>query len=486
MIASYRVLVILFMLSFSPAAFAQHPDSLLTKEEMRDDLDSLLKTVLASHPQPGGFISSSALDSAFKDAWSNVKSEKSVLDFSLTIAELMFTMHDSHSGMDYGQMQQMSFDGSGYFLPFSCFTQDDKIYIHHDWEEKIPRGSEFIAVNGVSASKLYELSLKYACTEGEATSSHKRIADAIITLITSLYADVDSSNTIDVINFETNEIETFTLKGYTKKEYANAKKLRSEMKENKILDIEFNEDNTRAILKVGTFAPPNSRYYRRYIKHAFEDIVELNCDTVILDLRDNGGGSSSWVEYLYSFLDEKGHNTPSNVIAKNSELAIKRGKILTRGFSKFILRNFFKKNEDVASFLGVIDLPFGQLDTTYFLERTIQKKELIFQGECFLLINGLTASAGVDFTNTFKKNKRGIVVGEACLGPVSGTWGNPAIYTLPNSKLRVSIATIRYNYDNSFLYSPNAIEPDFSIYPTPKGVNEKRDEVLEFVIGGLK
>jgi C-terminal processing protease CtpA/Prc len=103
-----------------------------------------------------------------------------------------------------------------------------------------------------------------------------------------------------------------------------------------------------------------------------------------------------------------------------------------------------------------------------------------------VLINGLTASASVDFTNAFKQRNRGAIVGQQCLGPVTGTWGNPALYVLPKTGLRVSIATIRYNYDDTFRYERNAIMPDHWVDCTPQDLNRMTDSQLEFVINLLK
>jgi C-terminal processing protease CtpA/Prc len=102
------------------------------------------------------------------------------------------------------------------------------------------------------------------------------------------------------------------------------------------------------------------------------------------------------------------------------------------------------------------------------------------------MINGLTASAAVDFTNGFQRNRRGQVVGQQCLGPKTGTWGNPALYTLPRTGLQVSIATIRYNYDDSFTYDRQGIIPDHWVDCTPADLNLERDTQLEFILNLLK
>ena len=147
---------------------------------------------------------------------------------------------------------------------------------------------------------------------------------------------------------------------------------------------------------------------------------------------------------------------------------------------------FFAKNEDVQSFRHFADLPIGAIDTVFFTNPTRQLNSSVYNGKCYVLINGLTASAAVDFTNAFKQRRRGEIVGQQCLGPVTGTWGNPASFTLEKSRLRVSIATIRYNYDDSFRYERNAIMPDHWVDCTPEDINQKTDSQLEFVINLLK
>ena len=53
-------------------------------------------------------------------------------------------------------------------------------------------------------------------------------------------------------------------------------------------------------------------------------------DTLIIDLRGNAGGLSTEVEYLYSFIDKKGYNTPSNIVGKRSKISDQKYRFLNR------------------------------------------------------------------------------------------------------------------------------------------------------------
>jgi C-terminal processing protease CtpA/Prc len=147
-----------------------------------------------------------------------------------------------------------------------------------------------------------------------------------------------------------------------------------------------------------------------------------------------------------------------------------------------IMALFYSRDEDVQSFRHIAQLPLGAVDTVYFMNPVKQPNHSVFKGFGYVLINGLTASAAVDFTSAFKKRSRGALVGQQCLGPITGTWGNPASYALPRTGLRVSIATIRYNYDDTFRYDRQAIMPDYWVERSANDIYMDRDTPVEFVI----
>jgi C-terminal processing protease CtpA/Prc len=98
-----------------------------------------------------------------------------------------------------------------------------------------------------------------------------------------------------------------------------------------------------------------------------------------------------------------------------------------------------------------------------YFNKKIQQKKWIYSGEKHLWVNGLSASASVDFTQAWKKNNLGTVWGQCVMGNEKGTFGNGTITLLPQSKLPISIATIRYNYDKQFDFESPNICPDIRI-----------------------
>jgi C-terminal processing protease CtpA/Prc len=464
-------------------------DSLYFKSDLISDLESLKQELLKSHPNPFEFCDEKYFNKVYEASTYAIDERTSLADFSLIVANLLNTLRDSHTAIDYWQLLDLQFAGNGYFLPLGIERLPDervRLLVKKDWEGKVTPGSELVSVNGVDKTALFKHAMDYACIEGDADEARKAVATSILMICAGLKKPYAAENTIRVVDYNSGDTVEVSLKGYTRKEFYRERYKHEAAEQPFPVNLDIDDEHNLAVLKVSTFAPSGSKKYKKRIAESFRLVKEGNYGNLVIDLRSNGGGSSAMVEYLYSFLDSSGYNTPSNVIGRNSELAASRSRLMNSMLGDIVTFLFFAKNEDVQSFRHFAELPLGGIDTVFFKDPTRQLNSSVYHGKCYVLINGLTASAAVDFTNAFKQRKRGEIVGQQCLGPITGTWGNPASFTLERSRLRVSIATIRYNYDDSFRYDRNAIMPDHWVDCTPTDINQKTDSQLEFVINLLK
>jgi hypothetical protein len=483
------VLIVLCILGSTFNLNAQaKPDSLYTRDVLLSDLDSLKQTILKSHPSPFAFCGEDSFHQAFEEAASSIDSLMSIRDFSRVVAHLMEVMRDSHSTLEYGQIVELVFnDPKSYVIPFTVERKpaqsgfDNEFLVARDWEDVLPKGGKLLSINGMDVHDLYDIALSYSCTEGDAMEARYDLATTLLPNINALFNAPDSINEFVVVPFGSDSAATYHVRGYQKKEYIAKRKERSKLDINKWIDADFDKDNSLVYFKLSTFSPPNSRKLKKTVKQTFKKANKEGYDNIVIDLRYNGGGSSTWVEYLYSFMDEDGYNTPNNVIARNSELALARNKGMDLWISKFLVKIFYPKDEDIKSFQHFRSMPLGEMDTLYFHDKAFQKDKYVFKGNAYLLINSLSASASVDFTSSFYKKQRGEIIGVPCLGPLTGTWGNASRYQLPASKLKVSISTIRYNYDDTFEYLREPIQPHHILRPTAEDLNVERDTQLELV-----
>ena len=475
------VLAVLF--TFSICSLGQlSPDSVFTKQKLIDDIYSLKKTIIDSHPYPYAFCTKDEFNKEFTQAVENIKNDMTLGEYVVIVAQALNVLRDSHTGLDFYHIQKMQVNHGKGFIPIRMHSVNGELYVELDRDKLIPNGSRILCIDNVDAPKLYTEAIKYANIEGNAVTGQRRIADAVFPFVVGLYHPMPDSVKIDFERFGSDTIEHVVYPLYKKTKWEERQKQLSKTEFDRQQGLTFYRQDSIAVLKVGTFAPSDRNKYKKFLESAFKKINDRDVKVLAIDIRDNSGGQSSNVELLYSFLNVEGHNTPTNIIAKSSKLAKNRNKNLQKGISRFILKVFFKEDEDVRGFLEWSSLPLGEMDTLYFVKPTIQDKELVYTGKCVLFINGLTASAGVDFTHAFLEEKRGEILGEPCLGPVTGTFGNPALYSLPNTKISVSIATIRYNYDNTFLYEAKPIKPSIPIDLLPINLSNDSDPYIQYLL----
>lgn len=481
MLKSIAAVAALLLLSFG--SFGQlSPDSVFAKQKLIDDIYSLKKTIIDSHPNPFAFCTKDEFNKEFTSAVEQIKTDMPLGEYVVIVSQVLNVLRDSHTGLDFYHIQKMQVNHGKGFIPLRMHSSNGEIFVELDRDKLIPNGSRILCIDNADVSKLYIEALKYANIEGNATTGQRRIADAVFPFVVGLYHPMPDSVNIDFERFGSDSIEHVVYPLYKKTKWEERQKQLSKTEFERQQGLTFYRHDSVAVLKVGTFAPSDRNKYKKFLIHAFTEINKRNVQTLAIDIRDNSGGQSSNVELLYSFLNVDGHNTPTNIIAKSSKLAKSRNKNLQKGFSRFILKVFFKEDEDVQGFLEWSSLPLGEMDTLYFNKPTVQSEDLVYTGKCVLFINGLTASAGVDFTHAFLEEKRGDIIGEPCLGPVTGTFGNPALYSLPNTKLSVSISTIRYNYDNTFLYEAKPIKPTIPIDLLPVNLSNGTDPYIQYLL----
>ena len=238
----------------------------------------------------------------------------------------------------------------------------------------------------------------------------------------------------------------------------------------------------KAVLKIRSFSSRPFQNDAKKIRQFFEAARDLGIQDIVIDVRDNPGGSSLMVEYLCSFLMTNGLNTPSNIIWKASDYSYQViSNFRLKHFPKFTEKRF-KRNEDMYKYYLISQTPLELSDTAFFSIPQRQRKEDVYTGKTTVLMNGNTASAACDFAQLLQKNERAIHVGTPCNATANGTWGNPTEIQLSQSGITYSIPTIRYNYNNTFSYSRTPLLPNIRMEQTLEDLLSGKDTLLEFFL----
>jgi hypothetical protein len=436
--------------------WGQQGEPKLSPIQMHQDIDSLITLLQVTHPYPKGYANDKQWEKAVQVAHDSCSiGARSKLEFALIVGRLLQTMKDSHTQVHIKGLWNQHLNNDYRIVPLKKIGNR----LSKDPMHLIPLGAELLSFNGTLLPTILENASPLVLWEHESMDGALRQQDEMLPVYYSLFY-IQQEDSVLVQYKDTNgSLKSIWYPTWGKKEkdcyQKNNKALYSELPK-----IEFHSDT--AYLGIETFAPQKIGKQNRMIRSFFKRCSRKKIQHLIVDLRGNTGGKSTEVEYLMSFLMHEGYNAPDNIIVKRSELADSRVKPLKRKIVRSFLKVFMHRNEDIQRYIDMMELKKGNVDTLYF-NKKIQQKKWIYTGEKHLWVNGLSASASVDFTQAWKKNKLGTIWGQCIMGNDRGTFGNAAITLLPQSKLSISMATIRYNYDKEFDFESPNICPDIRI-----------------------
>jgi len=451
-------------------------DSTLSGQALQEDLMALKSTIYSTHQDPFFYADSLTFELkllTLKDHYQGGGSKK---DFLFDVGDLLQTLQDSHTYISYQDLIRNLEKNGGRALPIKVRLLDDALYLKNDHMDLIPSGVKLISINGKRFNSLIAQMHDLSILEGNSANARLRISESIFPTLANHILDLHESNTIEYLVAGESTPQTIEYPALT---IANFKsKLKKTEKKN---PVQFKvEPKNIGVLTISSFSRGSDAKYWKSIRKAFAANKRSGCRKLILDLRGNTGGSSERMEGLFPYLEIQPSNVPANIIARQSQLSIKRNEQTFKGFSKWVLTRFFKKNEDVQNYLKMINLEPGAIDTLYYTHQAEPEKNR-FTGDVFLLVDGLTGSASVNFASKFKEKELGAIIGESCLGPQGGTWGNPSPFKLPNSKISINVSTMRFNTTNTFETSPEPVAPHHYVRISAQDLADERDGPMEWV-----
>lgn len=473
-----RKYIFLLLMGISQLTFAQFwQDSTLSSQAIKEDFLSLKSNIYSTHQDAFFYGDSLEFELKLIQLQDYFATGASKSEFLLEVGSLLQYFQDSHTYLNYQHLIGELKKGEGRALPFRIKLINSDVYLSVDRLQLIPPGAKLISINGEQFTSLLAGMHSLSIIEGDAKNGYLSIAESIFPTLAHHIVDLNTTNTIEYLAYGESTPQTID---YPALKIDELKDLLGKGAKKNPVSLEIDSMNV-AILKITSFSRGSDPKYWRSIQKAFAKMKRAECRRLIIDLRGNTGGSSERMESLFPYLELQPSNVPSNIIARQSLLSMERNDQTFKGFSKWMLTHFFKKNEDVQNYLQMVRLKPGETDTIYYTEK-LEPQRHRFTGDVFLLIDGLTGSASVNFASKFIQNEIGTVVGEPCLGPLGGTWGNPASFTLPNSRISVNVSTIRFNTNNDFSKSSIQITPHREIGPSIKDLAEERDGPLEWVI----
>ncbi|MBA5246089.1 peptidase S41 [Marnyiella aurantia] len=504
---SALLVLVLLTSCVSVKKFNEKLSTPVAAEKLKADVDYAYASLQELHPELYWYISKDSLDRKFEAVKKTIDSPLTPAEFYRKLAPVVADVRQGHlrlvlpdRKLNVDERKALKLQ-KGLFSRYNYVVEEDRIFVK-DNADKIPNmevGTEILKINDAPASELISSYRQLNNSDGYNTtflrySMAKRWP----------YFFTAENGILDSVKMETrfkDSIQTFWLKREkitaaekkTEKE-ANRKLTKSEKgktKDYNIITRSFNrdlqfptKDSTVAYMKIKTFS---GTFSKRFYRESFRTINNSPANYLIIDMRDNLGGSLSEINNLYSYLTAEKFRFIKDIQ-------------ITKPGSMF-QADYFRMVPNITKPIAAVAYPFYLAGTAFSIKKTpagtflrnngktaVKKPNKDhFKGKVYVLINGSSFSAASILPAKLKDAKRAILVGEETGGANDGTVaGRYSTRKLKNSGLQLPIGLMLIQPDIEFSGNGKGVIPHHEIIPDVQQILQKKDIQLEWILQDIK
>lgn len=412
-----------------------------TARDYREDLDQLVSTLLKVHPNALKFISQKELSNLLEKKKNAISDNTTYAEFAWHCSEIVANINCSHTGTGgfYPEYEMLP-----KHLQFPLHTRliDNQLYIIDPLNnaEHLTTQDEIVMINGMHVNEIINNIFRHIPSQGLVTTSKRhefnRWSFGMIPYSLGFPKEyfVHIKGKEEPIQLSKAEFKFRPIKDQSKIYCGDN------------LCLEFlDTDKKIALLTISSFNYyewNNFKQFQRFIDESMKDFKTYETEHVIIDVRDNGGGSPESSIHLLKYLIHE----------------------------PFVYTS-------VAEFEGKTELTMGEKLQIPF--------ENGYDGKLLFLIDGVGNSTTGHFMSIVKDRNLGIIIGEE-LGSNHFCSAGRKPCRLKNTKLNFSVA------NNTHISTANSYPDDQGILPdhyVTQSIDEYLngiDAVKEFAIAHIK
>lgn len=456
------------------------PNKKYSKAELQQDY-SLLRNILEKkHPSLYWYTSKDSMNYYFNEGYHAIQDSMTELQFGWKIlAPITATIHCGHTSFTMSK-------GWNHFIknkiipsfPLYLKVWKDTMMVVADLNDKdslVKNGDFITAINGIKSADMIDYMFHFMVKDGYAENvNYIRLSSDFPYFHRNIFGlyksyDVDFTDSNGVA--KNVKIPYFIPPSDTSKEEKEAVK-------RKIIKITHREkmegirsltyDSTFGLMTVNGFS---KGHLKNFFRRSFRQMRKNKTKNLVIDIRANGGGDIIKSVSLTKFLRDTPFKIADTAYAKSNTL---------NPYTKYISSGFFN---NIGLYFVTRKRKDGNYHFGYWERHTFKpKRKNHFNGNVYVLINGLTFSASSLFCSDLKGQKNIKLVGEETGG---GWYGNSGIMipniTLPNTKLRVRLPIFKLVQYQHIAFKGTGVMPDIYVGPDWRDILHGIDTKMEVV-----
>jgi hypothetical protein len=439
--------------------------SVFTVEELQQDFLAMRSSLEESHPGLYLYKSKSTIDSIFNTNSSSLNKTMTGREFMLLTCRVSSQIGDGHLKVVPPKIQLDSLDFGPTAIPFNVYCVNDKLYVRKNYsslDDKEFLGSQIISINGHSIEDFIQEYLQIFPSDGNNLTHKYRLlsSNRYFTRYFSMLYGYAEQYKVDYISLNETALKTKTLQGLP---FDNLLKIADErypakIEEQKPAYFKINEDEKYAYLKIKSFDKgqfkKNKMNFEKFLEASFKKMESTNIPNLIIDVRDNGGGTDEYGRILFSYFV----NQPFDYY--------KSLRMNKESFDCFKYTN----RPDMKAPTGMLKPnKEGTFDNVQHPNVGKQNPSSPFySGNIYVLINGWCFSTTSEFLSQLHFHTKAVFIGEESGGGYYGNCSGPTPdFTLPNTKVRIEIPLMNYRMAvENYQYHDRGLIPDYTVTPS--------------------
>ncbi|WP_299222603.1 S41 family peptidase [uncultured Aquimarina sp.] len=494
-----NILIILFLVNIQLQGQSDTNlifDKTFTSQELSEDIEVLRTGLEKLHPSLFQYIDKEEFNKSINEIKNESSNVTSYGEFYKKISSVISKIKCQHTLAVPESEVLNSINNKGKFFPLWIRWEFEPLnaFVGADlsFDANLLPGTRIISINGQTIEEIYNSLISCFSTDGNIlTNKHSRLETGVEFQFWYYLLINRPENFIVKLESSDGKIFEKNLKAVTFKEWTKNHKKYRKSKNSKISAymryyIDYDKKNNKnpirheiiskkvALLKVRNF---DSHKFTEIVSDAFKEFDKEKIEHLIVDVRDNGGGSDILGRYLFNYFIDK----PTIYFdSLYTSTGISDTTFLFKHTNKNI--EWYKYNQKLVN-----KMPNGRFATKPEVNEGLlvqQPNRPNFKGETYILMNGRSASTTAEFTSAMHINDLAIFIGEESGGDYhGGNGGDFATLKLPNSKIEVNIPLVDYVMNSTESeYIGRGTIPDYEIRPTMQDLLDLKDVQLEFVL----
>ena len=407
--------------------------------DLREDFAIARHAFEEAHPGLYRYTPKPQLDRVFADAERKLDHPMTAWEFYGVLAPVVASFHCGHSRVEIPDTLLQELNSTRRLLPLHVRVLDGKVWVLRDLANDDERcaGRELLSVNGVPAARL--LATMFAAISqdgfGETLRPQSLRSFRFAGLLERLYG---FDGAYDVVLRDTQGQTWRTrLEGKTVPQMRSTLAARhpADLGDGPNGEFELLEGGRIARMKLrgffGTVSDSDTTDIRGFFQRSFEAMRAHGTKTLILDLRDNGGGEDALGKILLAYLVDRPFDYYHDLVLN------------ARGFS---FERYMTHADSIPA-----QLVERRADGHYHMVGhpnwgTQKPMEPHFAGRVLVLMNGGSFSTTCEFLSHVRDLKRATFIGEESGGAyVGNTSGGSLHVILPHTHTQIGVPVMRYD-----------------------------------------